>query len=143
MHWTGHAALTAPTAAAVACLLACASPPPTVAASVYDSLAGAYSLRETRAGNLCLGRLTLGADGVAAYTSPCVDAARGAWKATEGGGLAWTLQYDRSTVLYTVLSDGIGDGAATGEVIAVPRAAAAGRDASPRRVGSFQLQREP
>lgn len=125
-----------------------------------DDVSGSWTLTETRAGNRCTGTLTLqnaaaqtqpsqqtvlGTQrGSARFSGPCVDPASGTWTAQDGEltgpRLAAKLEYDKSSVFYSLALDRSRDGTLVGkgEIYASPR-----RDPEAvRRVGVFDARQE-
>ena len=112
-------------------------------------IVGVKSIRETRAGQLCDGRvsfLAVPADDAGAesgsieFQSPCVASAEGTWQVDETTQmLRWRLEYDRSSVFYSAPLDAFAapqkSNRVKGDVLAAPRS----EPEAMRKVGSFDL----
>lgn len=112
---------------------------------------GIWSLKETRAGNLCEAQAAFIVDdpgsleGGVTVRSPCFDTGKGAWKLVLDGDkptFGWALDFEKSRVFYSTTSVEAarpgGTVKAKGLIQAVPRSADPG--APMRPIGTFDAK---
>lgn len=131
-----------------------ATPPLAASASVDRAAAiaslgipGTWSLKETRAGNLCEARADFATEGPdalvgrVAVRSPCFDPGFGAWQIVLDGDsptFGWALDYEKSRVFYSVQQV---EGAKPGGTVRARGIIRAARRSEPDRlapVGTFK-----